>query len=47
MREIKELEVLEKDTEYQGWRNIQLKINEIIKLLNDHEVRVGHATKRV
>ena len=47
MRDIEELEVLPEDTEYQGWRNIQLKINEIIKLLNDHEMRIGHATERV
>jgi len=38
MREIKEL------TE-EDFRDV--KINEIIRLLNDLEMRVGHATKRV
>jgi len=38
MREIKEVEVIDLR---------DLKLNEIIRLLNDLEVRVGHATKRV
>ncbi len=38
MREIKEL--IEKD-----FRDV--KINEIVRLLNDLEMRVGHATERV
>jgi len=45
MREIKELE-------HYKHENAEIavvieKLNEAIRLLNDHEMRVGHATKRV
>ena len=43
MRDIKELD----DRNPRNLAEVVRRLNEVIRLLNDHEMRVGHATERV